>query len=234
MVLEGKINYVGDGLSVSTRAMVTQLAVINVHTDNISNFGVPGYQRKDPVVTSFAEYLGPNAVDKVTSTEIGRIRQSGNPLDFALNTKGYFQKLNTNGSVELSRDGRMKLDKDGTLCALDGKKILSNTGIPLKFSLIPANPAGQVKVSADGMVTVYDPSTGKTLPMGKIGVVSEEGSAAAEVDLKQGYVEDSNVYLQNEFVSVIPLRRNFEANRQLFILQSDGLSRMIQELGRTQ
>ena len=234
MVLQGQVNYTGDGLTISTRAMVTQLAVVNVHTDNISNFGVPGYQRKDPVVTSFAEYLGPNAIDKATSTEIGRIRQSGNPLDFALNTKGYFQKMNAAGGVELTRDGRMKLDQDGYLRALDDKKILSAAGVPLRFTTIPKDLAKQVKVSPDGTVTVFDNQQGKTIPMGRLGIVSQEGSIAAEVDVKQGYVEDSNVYLQNEFVSIIPLRRNFEANRQLFILQSDNLSRMIQELGRTQ
>src|SRR5688572_278402 len=112
MVLRGYVSSTGDGLGLSIKGMMTQLAIYDIHAQNISSFGVPGYQRKDAVVTSFAEYLGPQAVDKVVSTEIGRIRQSGNPLDFALNTKGYFQVLNADGTVELTRDGRMQLDKD--------------------------------------------------------------------------------------------------------------------------
>mgnify|MGYP006200332063 CR=1 FL=1 len=70
--------------------------------------------------------------------------------------------------------------------------------------------------------------------VGALGVVSQDGSTAAEVDVKQGYVEDSNVYLQKEYTSIMPVRRQFEANRQLFIMQSDQLSKMIQELGRPQ
>jgi flagellar basal body rod protein FlgG len=232
--IRGYLDYNGDGLTVSTKAMNTQITLLNVHTDNIANFGIPGYQRKEPVVTSFVEFLGPNAVEKATNTEIGRMRKSGNPLDLALNNKGYFQKMNALGGVELTRDGRFQLDKDGSLRALDGKHVLSASGTPIKFSMIPEDLEKQVKISQNGDITVYDIAKGKMIPMGRLGIATENGAAAAEVDVKQGYVEDSNVMLQTEYVAIMPLRRQFEANRQMFILQSDNLSRMIQELGRAQ
>lgn len=234
MVLRGHISADGDGLSISVRAMMTQLAIYNVHTDNIANFGIPGYQRKDPIVTSFAEYLGPNAVDKKTSTEIGRIRQSGNPMDLALNTKGYFQFLNATGGIDLTRDGRIQIDKDGYLRSLEGKQMLSAAGSPIQLTTVPQDIEKQFKVSPNGDIKVYDFKTGKIVFSDHVGIAAEDGSAATTVDLKQGFVEDSNVFLQNEYVSIMPLRRQFEANRQLFIMQSDTLSRMIQELGRTQ
>jgi flagellar basal-body rod protein FlgF len=233
MVLRGYA-YANDGLTISIKSMHTQMAMLNVHTDNIANFGIPGYQRKKAVVTSFAEYLGPNAVDTATETEIGRIRRSGNPLDVALETPGYFQKLNAMGGIELTRDGRFRLDKDGYLRALDDKHILSAAGTPIRFSFIPKDLEKQVKITPDGEIKVYDAQKGKATSMGKIGVARETGVAASEVTLKQGYVEDSNVMLQDEFVAIMPLRRQFEANRQMFIIQNDALSRMIQELGRTQ
>ena len=228
------IVYAGDGMTISTKAMHTQLAMVNIHTDNISNFGIPGYQKKDAVVTSFAEYLGPNAVQTVTSTEIGRLRKSGAPLDCVLATKGYFQKINALGGVELSRDGRFKLDEQGYLRSLDDKQVLSAAGTPVKFSIIPDDLEKSVKIAPNGEISVFDPKKGEMVSMGRIGVASETGGAADKVDMKQGYVEDSNISLQEEFVSIIPLRRQFEANRQMFILQSDAMSRMVQELGRTQ
>jgi flagellar basal body rod protein FlgG len=221
-------------MTVSTRGMMTPMAVLNVHTDNIANFGVPGYQRKDPIVTSFTEFLGPNGVDISTSTDIGRIRLSGNPLDLALSTPGYFQKVGTSGAIELTRDGRFHLDKDGYLRALDEKKVLGANGQPVRIPKVPYNLDKEFKIAANGDITVYDPKKGDKVFVGKLAVVSQDGAAAKEVDVKQGFIEDSNVYLAKEFVSVMPLRRQFEANRQLFILQSDGLSRMIQELGRAQ
>lgn len=226
--------YANDGLTISMKAMHTQMSVLNVHTDNIASYAVPGYQRKEPVVTSFVEFLGPNAVDQATNTEIGRLRRSGNPLDLALGSKGYFQRLNSQGTVELTRDGRFQLDKTGVLRSLDGKAILSSDGTPMKFSVIPADLEKSVKVVPNGEVQVYNPRTGKVISMGHLGIANETGSVAATVDVKQGYVEDSNVMLQQEYMAIMPVRREFEANRQMFIMQNDGLSRMIQELGRAQ
>lgn len=233
MVLRGYV-YANDGLTISVKSMHTQLALLNIHTDNIANFGIPGYQKKEAVVTSFAEFLGPNAVDTATNTEIGRLRKSGNPLDLALNTHGYFQKVNAQGAVELTRDGRFKLDSEGRLRALDDKQILSSSGSPIQFSIIPKNLEKEVKIAPNGEVQVYDAKKGQMISMGKIGVANEKGVAATEVDIRQGYVEDSNVFLQQEYVAIMPLRRQFEANRQMFIVQNDALSRMIQELGRAQ
>ena len=226
--------YANDGLTTSIKSMHTQLALLNVHTDNIANFGVPGYQKKEAVVTSCAECLGPNAVDEVTNTEIGRIRKSGNPLDLALNSAGYFQRINAYGAVELTRDGRFQMDKDGYIRSLDGKQMLSSAGTPIKLPVIPKDPEKQIKISPLGDILVFDPEQGKALSAGRVGIANEKGTAADKVDIKQGYVEDSNVMLQQEYVAIMPLRRQFEANRQLFILQNDALSRMIQELGRAQ
>src|SRR5690606_36088743 len=153
---------------------------------------------------------------------------------FALNCQGYFQKLNALGGIELTRDGRFQIDKDGSMRALDGKRILSAAGIPIQLPIVPQDPDRQVKVSPMGDITVYDPASGEALPAGRIGVATESGSLVGDVDIKQGYVEDSNVMLQEEYVAIMPLRRQFEANRQMFILRSDSLSRMIQELGRGQ
>src|SRR5262245_32289794 len=155
--------YANDGLTLSTKAMHTQMQLINTHTDNIANFGIPGYQRKRSVVTSFAEHFGPNAVDTVTDTTIGRLRLSNYPLDLALNTPGYFQRLGAGGTVELTRDGRFHLDKDGWILSLDGKRILGADGAPLRFSTLPSDPEREVKVSPQGEVHLYNPHTGKSV-----------------------------------------------------------------------
>lgn len=233
MELKGYV-YANDGLTISIKAMHTQMSLLNVHTDNIANYGVPGYQKKSPVLTSFAEVLGPNAVDTATNTEIGRLRRSGYPLDVALNTKGYFQKLNAYGGVDLTRDGRFQLDKNGYLKALDGKRILSASGLPIRLPYIPDNLEKELKINANGEILIYNTVKGNVTSVATLGVANEQGSAASEVDVKQGYVEDSNVMLQDEYMAIMPLRREFEANRQMFIVQNDNLSRMIQELGRTQ
>ena len=49
--------------------------------------------------------------------------------------------------------------------------------------------------------------------------------------IKQGYNEYSNVALQNEFMSLMPIIRTFEANRQIFMIQNQNLQKVISQLG---
>lgn len=234
-VLKGRLESHGPGLAISTRAMTATLHQMAMHTDNVAHYGVPGYHRKDPVITQFVEYLGANAIDETISEEIGRIRRTDNPLDVALNTPGYFQKVDmTNGRIEETRDGRMKLDGEGNLLAIDNKPILSTEGAPIQLPFIPHSIKEDVSITPEGTIKVFNRETGNTLTVATLNVVTPEGTPIKDVDMRQGHVEDSNVFLQNEFSRLLPLRRQFEANRQLFLIQSDNLSRTIQELGRIQ
>jgi flagellar basal body rod protein FlgG len=238
-------NMTSDGLGISVRAMQTESQIMKTHSENIANFGVPGYQAKRSVV-SFKQYIDPSlpdavrhpvlspTVDTAIDASVGRMRKSNLPLDAALNTKGYFQKIDDNGTVELTRDGRFNLDADGWVRALDGRRVLSAAGVPLRFTTLPKDPEKEIKISRNGDVQLFSPETGKVTPVGRLGIVNQYGSPSEQVEVRQGYVEDSNVMLQDEYVAFMPIRREFEANRQMFIIQNDNLTKMIQELGRTQ
>jgi flagellar basal-body rod protein FlgF len=220
-MLEGKITTTDGGLGISTRAMLTQMNIINVHNENITHFGIPGYQQRKPVVTTFVEHLGPQGIDQAVNTEVGRLHLTKNPLDTALNIKGYYQKQLPGGDIELTRDGRFKLDKSGALLFLDDQPVLSASGSPIRFKQAVSNPAKEVKFLTNGEVVFYSPISQKTESMGRLGIVDEKGKPVQSVEVAQG-----------EFVGLMVPRRDFEANRQLFILQSDNLSRLVQELGR--
>ncbi len=232
MDLKGQITFYDDGMGIATRAMQASMKQIGMHGANIANYGVPGYHRKLPVVTRFAEYLGADGIDESVSTEIGRIRRSDNPLDFALKTPGFFQTAGPDGTISMSRDGRMKLDEHGNLLSLGGQKVLSDAGTPVQLPFVPQDLKHNLKMSPTGEVSLIDPATGATTVVSRLGIVNQDGSQVAKSEVRQGYVEDSNVMLAEEFTHVVPLRRQFEANRQLFIIQSDILSRTVQELGR--
>ena len=66
---------------------------------------------------------------------------------------------------------------------------------------------------------------------GTIGVVDSEGRVVTRPEIKQGYNEYSNVSLQNEFIGLMPTIRNFEANRQMFLIQNQNLQKVINQLG---
>jgi len=230
MKLYGGIDLGDGGMVTSIRDMYLQSDIMAIINDNIQGFNKVGYQRKVPVVSSFAEFLGPSALSQNSDEEVGRIKITKNPLDLALANQGYFQIQTPNG-VQLTRDGRFKLDKNGNLLTIQNYKVMSKDGVPIKLNKVPKE-LEDIKIEKDGTINCLDRSDLKLHNMGKISTVTSEGMMLEEPDIKQGYVEESNVALHEEFFNMVPVRRNFEANRQLFLIQSDSLAKVLQELGK--
>jgi len=230
MKLYGGIDLNDGGMVTSVKNMILQTDLMGIINDNVQGFNKVGYQKKVPVVSSFTEYFGTNALSKNVDEEVGRIKITKNPLDLAIASKGYFQVLTPNG-VQLTRDGRFKIDKDGNLLTIQNYKVLSRGGKPLKLSYVPKD-LQDIKIDQDGTLRYLDSESLKLKNAGFISVVTNEGTILENPDVKQGYVEESNVALHEELFNMVPVRRNFQANRQLFLIQSDSLSKAIQELGR--
>lgn len=80
---------------------------------------------------------------------------------------------------------------------------------------------------------MFNKSTNKLENVAFLGVVSADGAIVMDPQVKQGYNEYSNVSLQNEFIGMMPIIRNFEANRQIFMIQNQNLQKVISQLGST-
>ena len=133
--------------------------------------------------------------------------------------------------MKLTRDGRFQIAKDGTLTTLENAKVLSSAGTPIVFPFIPQN-LKDVKIDREGKITMFDPKTYKQVKIGQIGVVDHNGVSVMEPNLKQGYNEFSNVSLQEEFITMMPIIKNFDANRQMFMLQNSVLGKTISQLSQ--
>ncbi len=230
MRLNSGIFYNDNGLTASIRAMHLQSEIIGIGNENITGFDKIGYQRKEAVVSSFTEFLGVHALSTTRDDKVGRIAVSENPLDLAIANKGYFQ-VKTKDGVKLTRDGRFQVGKDGTLLTLENQEVLSNAGVPIKFPFIPQD-LKQVKIDNTGKITMFNPETHKLTKIGHIGVVDSNGIAVMEPKIKQGFNEYSNVALQQEFLSLMPPIKNFDANRQMFMLQNSVLGKTISQLSQ--
>ncbi len=231
MRINGGIRYMERGIDLSIRAMQVQTELMSIANENVNGFDKIGYQRQEAIVSSFTEFLGTNGISKTTDTKVGRISMSSNPLDFAIAKEGYFQTEGDDG-IKLTRDGRFKIDKDGNLLTLDDRRVLSNSGMPIKLPLIPEK-IEDIKVDDSGLVKVLNKETAEMEIAGCIGVVDANGILVMDPQVKQGYNEYSNVSLQNEFIGMMPVIRNFEANRQLFMIQNQNLQKVISQLGST-
>ena len=229
MQINGGVRFCEPGMRASIRAMHVQSEILGMINENVEGFDKVGFQRKEPVVSAMTEYIGIHGLSNTVDDQVGRIMVSKNPLDIAMANKGYFQVQSPNG-VKLTRDGRFKLDKLGNLLTLEDFPVLSDAGLPIKLPVVP-DSIDKVTVNSKGKVSVYDKNTNKLVDAGFLGIVDANGMAVLNPDVKQGYNEYSNVTLQNEFLAVKPVVRNFEANRQIFLIESSNLQKVISQLG---
>ena len=220
-----------NGLAQSINAMQLDMNIMGIFGENVVGFDKIGYQRKEAVVSSFAEYIGSNALSAVTDNQVGRLFMSERPLDVALSEKGHFQVLNKDGNIELTRDGRFKIDKEGNLLTQENAKVLSITGLPIKLPFVP-DSLDKIKIGADGKVSVFDEKVRGQVEAGTIGVVNDQGAFLATNCVRQGYLESSNVQLEREYMEMVNYKRSFEANRQMFKLQNNKLSNAISRLSQ--
>lgn len=229
MQINGGVRFCEPGMRASIRAMHVQSEILGMINENVAGFDKVGYQRKEPVVSTMTEYIGIHGLSSTVDDQVGRIMVSKNPLDISMANKGYFQ-IQTPEGVRLTRDGRFKLDKAGNLLSLEDYPVLSDAGMPIKLPVVPDNPT-QVVVNSKGKISVYGKNSNELLEAGYLGIVDANGMAVLNPEVKQGFNEYSNVSIQNEFMQVKPVVRNFEANRQIFMIESANLQKVISQLG---
>lgn len=232
MLINGGVRYTDNGIKIALKAMQLQQAIVGITNENVTGFDKIGYQRKEPVVSSFTEYLGVNGLSSATDTTIGRISTSDNPLDLALNNKGYFQVQGRDG-IRLTRDGRFKLDKQGNLLTLEDQPVLSNSGAPIKLSFVP-DKIKDVVVNTKGQVSVFNKNTKRLDKVATLGIVDSNGVGVVNPEVAQGFLEYSNVAIQNEFLNLMPTLKAYDANRQVLMIENSVLQKTISQLSSAQ
>ncbi|MBZ0106817.1 MAG: flagellar basal-body rod protein FlgG [Sulfuricella denitrificans] len=176
----------------------------------------------------------------------GNLQKTENPLDIAVNGKGFFQILMPDGSTAYTRDGSFQLDSQGQL--------VTASGYPVQPALtIPAD-AVSVTVGRDGTVSVLQGGSTAPTQVGSLqlanfinpaGLQSEgenlyketasSGSPSANTPgtnglgvLNQGYVETSNVNVVEEMVNMIQTQRAYEINSKAITVSDQMLQRLTQ------
>ncbi|OGP21326.1 MAG: flagellar basal-body rod protein FlgG [Deltaproteobacteria bacterium GWA2_55_10] len=160
----------------------------------------------------------------------GNFKQSGNPLDIAIEGDGFFQISRPDGSTGYTRTGEFKVDSEGRLVTSDGYLLEPQITIP--------SDALAITISADGIVSVTQPgisvptqvgnmelarfiNSSGLQPIGKNLYTETAASGVATVaapgtdglgTLAQGFLEMSNVSVVEEMVNMIAAQRAYEIN----------------------
>jgi flagellar basal-body rod protein FlgG len=164
----------------------------------------------------------------------GNFNATGNPLDLAIQGAGFFQVLLPSGEIAYTRAGNFAVDNVGNLVTQDGNQVQPGITIPADALTITVGNDGTVSVTEPGqqqpaqvgtiqLATFQNPgglnSVGNNLFTATAAsgdpIVGTPGGAEGLGTIQQGFTEESNVNVVEEFVNMILAQRSYEANSRV-------------------
>jgi flagellar basal-body rod protein FlgF len=227
--------------TIAVSRLVAQERATDLTATNIANADTPGYKaarmlfsdwlsRQDGAATPPGGSPVAFTQDRATWREqgAGPLRHTGNPLDLAISTSGWFTVSTANGP-RLTRDGRFGLLSDGTVANTAGNALLDTNGRPIRIAAIDTT----LTVAGDGTLSSENGQIariGVVQPQDPMQMVAE-GSALLRSDsptstvsapkIVQGAVEGSNVQPVIEVTRLIDDERQFQFIAQFVQAESD-------------
>lgn len=202
----------------------------------------PGSQAGQSTVIPTGLQLGLGT--RTSSNEIifqqGEFSNTGNPLDLVIQGRGFFQVKQADGEIGYTRAGNFQLDANGNIVDSSGNQLQPQITIPAAAQSVniatdgtvsyvlpgqtAAQTAGQITLAnfqnpaglnAIGQ-SLYLPTDASGAP-----IVAPPGGTDGLGTLLQGYVEQSNVSVVDEFVNLITSQRAYEANSKVIKAADD-------------
>jgi flagellar basal-body rod protein FlgG len=190
--------------------------------------------QQSTVPTGLQLGLGTRAASNEIIFSQGDFSQTNNPLDLVIQGQGFFQIRRATGDLAYTRSGNFHLNRDGQVVTLDGDLLDPPITIPQNAVSVTIATDGTVSYSQAGqsasqqagqiqLATFSNPSglnsVGRNLflPTDASGdpAVGLPGGQEGLGQLLQGYVEQSNVSVVNEFINLIVSQRAYEANSKV-------------------
>ncbi len=187
-------------------------------------------------------FMGGGVVPQDTPIDYsqGAHMETNNPLDFTLSGQGYFfSVLSPEGKTFLTRDGSFNLDGNGRLVTQDGLPVLGHNGeIYIDGSQVTADAEGNltvdgkaldqllvVKVSDQNQLYKVGHNLFQATPKNKIDMAPDD------IQVQQGFLEQSNVNEISEMVNMIEVSRSYELNSRVVSLYDHLLGTASTEIG---
>lgn len=205
-------------------------------------------QKNDFAISSNLTLNDPQTGQPVAFNESGKfVREDGTVL---YQPQAYFTVRDQNGNTRYTRDGHFQITGDGSLLSSTGAEVLDNNGQPVVLT----GSVEQFKVDGQGRlvdVNTGDP-TGVTLGIsvvdqpnqlvregdgnfslnGQGGATVRMLAAGDNVQIRQGYLEGSNVDASRATVDMNAAYRAYEANQKMVQFYDRSLDKAVNEVGR--
>jgi flagellar basal-body rod protein FlgG len=178
--------------------------------------------------------LGTRAVSNEVIFTQGDFTETDNPLDLVIQGNGFFQLQTPTGQIAYTRAGTFHLNNTGQIVDPNGNLLDPPITIPQNALTVSVGTDGTVSYTLPGqtaaqqggqiqLATFINPSGLNSLGQSLFQqtdasgapVIGTPGGADGVGTLMQGYVEQSNVSIVQEFVNLIVSQRAYEANSKV-------------------
>src|SRR3954447_12082974 len=205
------------GLYIAATGMVAEQVRQDQIANDLANASTPGYKADRSSQSSFGNLLLSNTVsgqqigplglgaqiDRIqTDTSAAPLRETGEPLDFAIQGDGWFG-VQTPQGVRYTRNGQFALSPQGTLIDGMGNQVIGRNG--------------PVRAGADGKLDPRQLNVFNLTNPRKVGDSYVTGAAGggATGTVRQGALEGSNAEPSRSMVDMIASFRAFEAGQRV-------------------
>ena len=207
--------------------------------NNLANYNTVAYK-----TSSFEQLMREDGyIDGAIrrNTLQGSIRVSNNPYDIAISGEGYIPVVSPDGEIQYTRDGSLKLGKDGYLVTVDDWMIGDGIKIPANSYKFEIKPNGDVMNYDDkgslpekiGTIPIVQFDNPEALEQGKYNkmVYTEESGSPklvkTEDSIHQYATEVSNVNVYDELNDLMRLNTSMIASLNLMKVADDMYNKAI-------
>jgi len=233
---------------------------LDVVANDIANVNTTGFKADN---ASFSEFLMTKARDNDFSGKDkrvsfvqdrntwidlsqGAVERTGNPLDIAIDGKGYLTVQTARGQ-RYTRNGSLSINSTGQLVTSEGDQVIGASG-PITFQINDHD----INISSSGIVTARD-STGADAPRGQLQLASFDRPQMLQKDgaslfnapagvnavplppntrVVQGALEKSNVHAIAAMTRMIEITRNYSDISAILQQQGDQRRSALQQLSQ--
>ena len=213
-------------LYISKTGLSAQDTSLKTISNNLANVDSPGYKSDSPfyrmLQQSFGKLSGSAVAGTVTDHAAGTLRNTGNPLDLAINGEGFFT-VRTPAGVGYTRNGSFSLSPAGELVTQNGNQVLDPQGQPILLTLDP-QMSNEVFINRNGDITVDETIVGRinivnfadntalTKLSDQIFTTNQQPQQVINPAVEQGFLEQSNASAIESMLQLVNLQRMFDMN----------------------
>jgi len=221
------------GIYITVAGSLVQKKRLECIAYNLANASTPGFKR---VTESFEQYLLSAKPTESLDLSQADIEYTGNPLDLAISGEGFFV-ISTPQGIRYTRRGDFMLNTKGEIATKEGYQVLG-TGGPIKVNEgFTVNEKGEVTVNGAtvGVLKIV------TFPPDNPPVKGPDGyfvapsgvtpTLSSKYEISQGYLEESNVSVVKEMISLVETLRAFEMCQKLIQSEDEATQKVINEVG---